>query len=86
MEPVPNFPVVGNVHQHLFEKSGFLLPLDRQQSKMMPGVWLGMGSSMGSIHGRFILETDRSWTHGLLRLVHFSQNPIGVPIFFLIGR
>ena len=53
----------------------------------MPGVWLGMGSSMGSIHGRFILETDLGhMVHILLRLVHFSQNPIGVPIFFLIGR
>lgn len=39
----------------------------------MLGVWFGMGSSMGSIYGRFILEIDFGYmVYIFLRLVYFS--------------
>lgn len=52
IQSAPNFLVVSDVRQHLFEKGSFLLPLERWQSKMMPGV------RMRSICGRCILGTD----------------------------
>lgn len=61
MKSTPKFALVTYVHQRLFEKARFLLPLERQQSKMMPGVWFGMGS----IHGSFIWRTGHdTWSIG----------------------